>query len=269
MPAFRGRARLSYTKVAEFQARGVIHLHAPIRIDGPSGPDSPPQIDVAVADLNDAVRVAASKVRLTVPLPDEQALVLRWGSQVDVRPITQDAHRDASVGPAHPQQVAGYLAKYLTKATEDFGLPTRVLSATHAAATGASWHAVRLIQAAEFLAEHGGEPYRRLGSRLSTLGYRGHTITKSRCYSVTFGALRAARHRFRCRLSGLAPNASVRELPIDDDPEPAVSRERVVKDWRFVGVGYLDLDQAARAVASAVRARERSFHFVSYSGYVR
>lgn len=255
--ALRRRARLSYTKVVEFQARGVIHVHAPIRLDGPDGPDSPPQVDLGTADLEDAIRQAAAQVRLTVALPDEQGIVLRWGTQVDVRAITPDAHRDAGAGPAHPHQVAAYLAKYLTKATEDFGLPTRVFSPGHAAAVGASRHAVRLIAAAEQLASTGGDTYARLRTRFATLGYRGHPVTKSRRYSVTFAALRAARRRFQGRPPGLAPDADVRELPADDDPDAEAAQLLVVKDWRFVGVGYLDLDQAAHAVASATRARAR------------
>jgi hypothetical protein len=37
--AFRARCKVSYSKVVEFQARGLIHLHVPIRLDGPQGPD--------------------------------------------------------------------------------------------------------------------------------------------------------------------------------------------------------------------------------------
>jgi hypothetical protein len=35
------RVRPAYVKVAEYQARGAIHLHAVIRLDGPE-PHSPP-----------------------------------------------------------------------------------------------------------------------------------------------------------------------------------------------------------------------------------
>ncbi len=135
---FRARCRVAFTKVVEFQARGVIHVHAPIRLDGPDGPATPPDLALTV-DLAEAIRAAVAHVSLVVPLNEQgAALRLRWGAQVDVRPISGNAHRDGTVGPAHPEQVAAYLAKYLTKATEDFGLPTRVASASHAAATGAS-----------------------------------------------------------------------------------------------------------------------------------
>jgi Replication initiator protein, pSAM2 len=96
---------------------------------------------------------------------------VRWGAQVDTRTITDTADEDTGrLRVAHDRQVAAYLAKYLTKATEDFGLPQRVMSAAHAASTGASVHAVRLIETAEYLAEHGGEPYTRLLAHLASLG---------------------------------------------------------------------------------------------------
>jgi hypothetical protein len=40
--ALRSQARVAYAKVAEFQARGSVHVHAVIRLDGPDGPDTAP-----------------------------------------------------------------------------------------------------------------------------------------------------------------------------------------------------------------------------------
>ena len=45
--------------------------------------------------------------------------------------------------------MAAYTAKYVTKTTDDFSLPTRVLSARHAAQAGSSSHAVRPVEIAE------------------------------------------------------------------------------------------------------------------------
>ena len=103
----------------------------------------------------------------------------------------------------HPEQVASYLAKYLTNATEDFGLPAQVRSAAHAQVAGANPHAVRIIATAQDLATRGKE-YELLLSHLGTLGYRGHPITKSRAYSVTFGQIRRTRRRYRSNPAGLA-----------------------------------------------------------------
>jgi hypothetical protein len=250
--AFRAVARLSYSKVVEFQARGVIHVHALVRLDGPTGPQDTCAVPLTVGQLQAAVRRAAGQVCLRVPVPGGGGLALRWGEQVDSRQVTPDADRDAVGGPAHPRQVAAYLAKYLTKATEDFGLPRRVVSAAQAAAAGASAHAVRLIATAERLAAAHPE-YALLAARFATLGYRGHPITKSRCYSTTFGALRRARRQHR--RPGLDPDAHVRELPADTDLD--VADVEVLSEWSFAGVGYLTTDQAALAMASAARARQR------------
>jgi hypothetical protein len=258
VPEFRRRCTISYSKVVEFQARGVIHVHVPIRLDGAEGPDGPgPRVPLTTRDLEEAIRATAGRVVLdSQPLPDGAVYRLRWGAQVDTRTISDTADEETrSPRVAHPRQVAGYLAKYLTKATEDFGLPQRVMSAAHAASTGAAAHAVRLIETAEYLAEQGGEPYSRLLAHLGSLGYRGHPITKSRGYSVTFGQIRRAKRLHRARPAGLDPDADIREL-LDDEDEMPPGFE-VISQWHFAGLGYLDLETAAEAVASAVRARTR------------
>lgn len=252
---FRRRARVAYTKVVEFQARGVIHVHAPIRLDGPHGPGSPPLLDIDAHQLGQAVLEAAQHVRLTVDAGDGTAVVLRWGAQLDVRPITGSAGRDTSAGPTHPHQVAAYLAKYLTKTTEDFGLPARVRHPWAAQQAGASPHAQRIIDTAYTLALD-REEYGRLRDRLATLGYRGHPITKSRHYSITFGALRRARAAWRRRPARLAPDAGIREL-LDDLDHAEEKDVLIVKDWQYAGRGYLNLPSAAAAVASAVLSRSR------------
>lgn len=255
--AFRGRCRVAYSKVAEFQARGLIHVHVPIRLDGPDGPDGPETtLQLTTADLEDAIRAAAAAVRLdTAPLRDGTVSKLRWGDQIDCRSITGGADRDSSRATrvVHPEQVAAYLAKYLTKATEDFGLPARVRSVIHARTVGASPHAVRIIEAATRLAGE-GEAYVRLRDNFATLGYRGHPITKSRAYSVTFGQIRRARRAFR-RDPGLDPEADIRQVLDEDDEAP--DGFELVSSWVYVGRGYLDLDQAASAVRAAAISRTR------------
>jgi hypothetical protein len=92
-------------------------------------------------------------------------------------------------------------------------------------------------------------------ANLATLGYRGHPITKSRAYSFTFGQVRRVRRWYRQNPAGLDPDADIRKLiDIRDDlPEGY----ELVSAWTFVGQGYLDLEQAAAAVASAALARTR------------
>jgi len=255
--AFRERCRISYSKVVEFQARGVAHFHVPIRLDGPAGPDGPPTDLALTTDaLELAVIHAAAAVTLdTTPLRDGTSYRLRWGAQVDCRSITGGADRDSDRGArvVHPEQVAAYLAKYLTKATEDFGLPAKVKSATHARSVGASAHAVRIIETCVWLARQ-GETYERLRDYLATLGYRGHPITKSRAYSVTFGQIRRTRRAFR-RDPGLDPDADIRQL-LDDDADVPDGYE-LVSSWVYAGRGYLDMEQAAAAVLAAAKSRTR------------
>lgn len=257
MKAFRERCRISYSKVVEYQARGIVHFHLPIRLDGPSGPDGPgPLIDLGTPYLEDAIRHAAGAVQIdTPPLQDGTAYRLRWGAQVDCRSITDTTGRDTdrTATLVHPEQVAAYLAKYLTKTTEDFGLPVKVRHPCQARAAGVSPHAVRIIEAAYRLAdEH--EDFARLRDRLATLGYRGHPITKSRAYSITFGQIRRSRRVFK-RNPGLDRDADIRQV-LDDDSDVPEGFE-LVSSWVFAGQGYLALDQAASAVRSAALARAR------------
>ena len=257
--AFAGLARVSYTKVAEFQARGLIHVHAVMRLDGPTGPDSHPAVPLDATDLRAAVADAAGAVRLEVAPAGHQPVALRWGGQVDTRPISLGAGRDASSGEVHPEMVAAYLAKYLTKSTEDFGLDGhgKVHSAADARYVGASPHAVRIIETAEHLAATAGDVYERLADRYGTLGFRGHVLTKTRRYSTTFGALRRARQDWRRQpRAGLDPDATVRQLDADDDPDGDQADIVVEHNWRYVGSGYFDAETAALAMAAAALARD-------------
>jgi hypothetical protein len=187
-------------------------------------------------------------------------VALRWGAQVDTRPISLGAGRDASTGEVHPEMVAAYLAKYLTKSTEDFGLDGhgKVHSAADARYVGASGHAVRIIETAEHLAGTAGEVYERLADRYGTLGFRGHVLTKTRRYSTTFGALRRARQDWRRqpRRAGLDPDATVRQLDADEDPDGDQADIVVERNWRYVGSGYFDAETAALAMAAAALARD-------------
>ncbi|PZF85171.1 replication initiation protein [Jiangella anatolica] len=256
---FRDLARLSYTKVTEFQARGVVHFHAVIRLDGPDGPDTPPRLDLTADDITAAVWAAASAVAVDAPTPEGGTLRLRWGAQLDTRTITQGAGRDDSTGPAHPEMVGAYLSKYLTKGVEDFGLPTtgRVRSVSDARHAGATDHACRIIAAAARLVTvH--EDYRPIVRRLGTLGYRGHPITKSRAYSVTFGSRREARRTWRRRRARLEADALVRDV-LDLDPTAVDQADAVITlgSWVYAGRGYLTDHDAAQAVRTHTLTRIR------------
>jgi hypothetical protein len=63
--------------------------------------------------------VKAAAAQASVPCPpvgEAPPRVARWGAQLDLRPI-----RQAGPGELSAEAVAGYIAKYATKATEGFG----------------------------------------------------------------------------------------------------------------------------------------------------
>src|ERR1035437_1561064 len=107
-------ARLSFVKVAEFQTRGLVHLHVILRLDGPER-SAPPAWATAEL-LYEIVAEAAAQSWLRIVRPDGTAFVVRWGSQLDIRAIRPNAQGEGS-----ETAVCGYLAKYSTKAAENAG----------------------------------------------------------------------------------------------------------------------------------------------------
>ena len=69
MAALRRQVRVAYAKVAEFQARGSVHVHAVIRLDGPDGPDTAPAGGATAQRLAEAVARTAARVAVTVAGP--------------------------------------------------------------------------------------------------------------------------------------------------------------------------------------------------------
>ncbi|GDY29520.1 replication initiation protein [Gandjariella thermophila] len=237
-----GFLRVSYAKVAEYQRRGLVHFHAVIRVDGPAGPDGPPPPDgVTVELLCRLIRSAAGAVAVVTPESDAVGVrTLRWGRQVDAEPITAGSPGD----PAGLARVAGYIAKYATKGTGAIsGVDRRIRHEAQIANLEVSEHHRAMIATAwrlGGLAEFAGLNLRRWAHML---GFRGHFLTKSRRYSVTFTTLRAARAEHR-------QAQALQRLGIADHEDLVV-----VNDWRMVGVGYRS--QAERELAEAVSARLR------------
>ncbi len=247
-------ASLQYAKVGEYQARGLVHFHALVRLDGPDGPGSPAPLDGQ--HLAEILRQAAPGVEFTAPPVDgdDTARVLGWGKQLDVR-VVRDGHRtDDPDGPLTPEQVAGYLAKYATKdATSLRGGPGQTKP-----------HLTRLTSTCRDLGKrahrHDREsPYLLLGKWAHMLGFRGHFSTKSRRYSVTLGRLRRARQRFQ-KLAAEASKTGDR-LDVRDLEERLLAADEeettlVVGSWTYQGTGWTRDGDHALAAAAAARARE-------------
>jgi hypothetical protein len=249
--------RVSFCKVAEYQARGAVHFHAVIRLDAAPLEDDtatpgPPAPWFTVELLAEAVRLAAARVAVPVPeLVEDQAvtLVVRWGAQLDLRPITQ-----AGPGELSAEAVAGYIAKYATKSTEQLGaaLNRRITDAVELDVLPVRPHVRRLVRTAWKL---GGNPRLarlRLRRWAHQLGFGGHWSTKSRRYSTTFTALRRARIAH-----ALARRHGTQPLDLWGR---AASEEATVTlaSWAYRGRGYRIPQGARLAVASAVRARART-----------
>jgi Replication initiator protein, pSAM2 len=114
--------RISHGKAAEFQARGVVHFHALLRLDGvaeldPTAIVAPPA-GFTADDITDAIRHAVQVIDYTTPthLDQPDGWPIAWGEQVDVRTISLSGTGEITDG-----MVAGYLAKYATKSTEVTG----------------------------------------------------------------------------------------------------------------------------------------------------
>ena len=86
--------RVSHGKAAEYQARGAVHFHVLLRLDGLDDDDParllPPPPGITAADLEDATRHAAATIAyLTGPHPAKPTgWHITWGSELDVRAIT-------------------------------------------------------------------------------------------------------------------------------------------------------------------------------------
>jgi hypothetical protein len=252
----RSLVRISYAKVAEFQRRGAVHFHAVIRLDAATdcrcpGCLAPPPEPFTAAVLEDALRLAVPLVRVPCPPVDrEQERYARWGEQLDVRNITAG---DDQAGELSAEQVAGYIAKYATKATESFGagLDRRISADDLDHLDKLPAHVAELVRAAWKL---GGRPELdrlRLQAWAHMLGFGGHWSTKSRRYSTTMDALRRARAAFAKR------RRAKDGVPLDawgraEDDDQVV----IVASWIYVGKGYATEGERWLALSAAARARE-------------
>ncbi|MFI1352958.1 replication initiator [Streptomyces sp. NPDC020898] len=226
---FADHTRLSFARVAEYQKRAAVHVHAVIRLDGPNGPgDQTPAWGTAQL-LIDAVRGSAGRVLVHTPYsPAVGELVLRWGVQVDVRQL-----RTGGDGP-DDDAVAAYVAKYVTKGASETGAGTdhRLTSWQDIDAAHVSDHVRTLMRTAWLL---GGLPeYEPLRLRpwAHTLGYRGHILTKSRAYSTTYAALRAerARHVGHNDIPGTVADVSWRYVGSGRTPGAALIAAGIAED---------------------------------------
>jgi replication initiator protein RepSA len=238
----RAEIRIRYVKVAEYQARGVVHFHAIIRLDADTGNDGPllPPPHRWTADLLAvAIKAAAAAATTRVNVDQAHALTLRFGAQTDTRPV-----RTGTTNALSRDAVANYIAKYATKSAADApGLPaTRIRDNFELASLHCPPHYRRMIETAW-----------HLGHRqwAHTLGYGGHFLTKSRRYSVTFGELRTARRDHR--RAQRHPNGELDPWGREIDETTVL----ILTEWSYAGSGYQAADAHRLALMSADKARSR------------
>jgi hypothetical protein len=255
----RQLVRISYAKVAEFQRRGAVHFHAVIRLDAATAcrcPDclAPPPQPFSVDLLEEALKQAVPAVTVPCPPLDDSGpgRYARWGEQLDVRNITTDSDQ---AGELSAEQVAGYIAKYATKATESFGsgLDRRLTAADDLERLDTlPAHVAELVRACWELGARPELDRLRLRAWAHMLGFGGHWSTKSRRYSTTFTILRRARVQF-------AKRRRARDgVPLDawgrpEDDQAVI----VVASWIYVGSGYETEGERWLALSAAARAREQ------------
>ena len=212
------RVHLSYVKVAEFQSRGVIHLHVLARLD--SIDDEEPDGRFSAETLGLSLRIAKTQVRV-LGIQGRQAV--RWGEQFDCRAVT-------SATPDESVRIANYLAKYATKGSDDGGaLDRRLRSIEDLDNRTLSPHLRELVSTAWRLGADPALARLRLHNWAHTLGLRSHFLTKARRFSTTFGALRQAR-----RTHQRAQHLLRQSITVSESDNSFIE----AGEWSYVGRGW-------------------------------
>ncbi len=242
------QVRIRFVKVAEYQARGVVHFHAVIRLDAAGQDYQPPPGQYTDGLLCDAIDQAAA---VTLPIDHGgQTVMLGFGPQTDRRPV----HRDTIITTGQPLDavaVANYIAKYATKTLHAPGVPdTRIWHASEITGLRCSAHYRAMITTAWELGSRQATGDPRFRQWAHMLGYGGHFLTKSRRYSVTFGQLRAARASYRRAERHPGGERDPWGRPLDE------TVVLVLSTWTYAGTGHSTAAPGAElALASADMAR--------------
>jgi hypothetical protein len=229
-------------KVVELQRCALPHFHAVIRLDAArkaGQPPSAPDTTLSAYDFAVLVRQAATETSLSIA--DDK--VLRFGEQIDITVIASAAAKQGNDSKISSRQIAGYLAKYVTKSVADFGVGVRRFSPAAIDQLDTTDHVREILRTIATISTE--EPYTGMLNWIHTLGYRGHVVSKSRQFSTTMTALRDRRAEWRKSrihdaLSSIAPSQT-------DEPIP----------WQFQRLGHVSLGDRVLAVSASTLAQER------------
>lgn len=280
--------RVSFVKVVEMQARAIPHIHGLIRLDpanndntsagepddygratsGGAEPRRNTQPDwqspIAAPALAVLINRIAGQVNITITAPADvgdldaatRAAIVRFGAQIDVQPLSALAPATTRVPDISrasdrltPRRVARYLAKYVTKSLQEFGIAARRLSAESIASLDVSEHVRAILTTIVVLADANiqsavGNAAALVGIDrwLHTLGYRGHITTKSRGYSTTMTALRNERAQWTAQYNA--------KPVVGRDDQPQMSTDI---GWEFDRAGYATVGDRVLAVSASLR----------------
>ncbi|MFJ9004227.1 replication initiator [Streptomyces canus] len=169
------------------QKRAAVHVQAVIRPRRPAWADDEPPVWGTAERLIDAVRVTARRAMVSTPYtPVVGELPLRWGAQVDARPLRIDGD-----GP-DDDAVAACVAKYVTEGASETGAATDYPITSRARSTQPP-SANTFASSCAPVGAWAASPSTRLctyGPGLTASATGGHLLTKSRAYSTTYGTTR-------------------------------------------------------------------------------
>jgi hypothetical protein len=235
---------------------------------------------ITATDLAALIQRAARHVSIDVTsggdANQDAERALRFGTQIDTQPLTPETITAATdpggrvtagtVNTASsrlsPRRVAAYLAKYVTKSLHGFGITARRLSAEAIGDLDVTEHVRAILSAIAELAEHTAEggSLAGIGRWLHTLGYRGHITTKSRHYSTTMGALRAARATWTrhqmAKHSGQQDDTQSAHSADDVRASTGGRHEPIDTDemlWEFDRAGHTSAGDRVLVVSAALR----------------
>ena len=170
--------KIEILKVAEYQRRGMIHFHAVVRFDGPSGSGEDPPDWANFELLRQVAEEAAAHVSVRLPVPPgigERTMV--FGGQVTAESVADGDSR---------RSVSAYVAKYVTKGGGGIMVRAKPLVVrSQIEGSALSEFGKRLMYTAWDLG--GYREYAQLNLRkwAHQLGSKGSIATKSRTYSTT------------------------------------------------------------------------------------
>ena len=241
---------IRYVKVAEYQARGVVHFHAIIRLDAPGETASHPA-PVHRPLLCDAIGQAAkAAVIITDPAPGTPPVTLRFGAQTDARPVRHGTELPGT-GPRCPSRPSR---------TTSLSTPPR-LSTRPACPTGRSARPGHRESA--LLPPLQADDHHRLAARRQRDRTGQHPVVQVGPHARL---RRSLPHQIPPLLGHLRPLRRARTEHRKRQRHPDGERDPwgrplddtvvlVLSTWTYDGTGYTATPSAELALASAARAR--------------